>query len=57
MDKTAFLRLFLALVLVPLLSGCAGPAPVARSGEKPVMIYDTATGRIVGNEVYTLREP
>lgn len=57
MDKTAFLRLFLAIVLVPLISGCAGPVPVARSGKKPVMIYDTATGRIVGDEVYTLREP
>ena len=57
MDKTAFLRLFLAFCTVPLLPGCVGSGPVARPGEKPVMIYDTATGRIVGDEIYNLREP
>ena len=57
MDKTAFLRLFLAFCTVPLLPGCVGSGPVVRPGEKPVMIYDTATGRIVGDEIYNLREP
>ena len=55
MDKTAFLHLFLAIATPPLLPGCAAPAPVARPGDKPVMIYDTQTGRIVSNEVYNLR--
>lgn len=52
MDNTAFLRLFLVLLL--LLSGCAGPA--ARTAEKPAMIYGTVAGRMVGNDVYSLRE-
>jgi len=57
MDKTAFSRLCLSIVMIPMLSGCAAPGPVARSGEKPVMIYDTATGQIVGNDVYNVKEP
>ncbi|MFM8232067.1 MAG: hypothetical protein ACKOAL_12695 [Chthoniobacterales bacterium] len=56
MDKTALIRLFLAIAALPLLPGCAAPAAVARSGDKPVMIYDTQTGRMVSDEVYNLRE-
>ena len=57
MTNSKFLRFCFAALVVQVFSGCAAPPSVAQGGEKPVMIYDTATGRMVSNEVYHLRQP